>query len=145
LAFFPLLCPDSLLPRQWLTLKGSYTYLHQIYDDYPIKDAETRSTVNSTKAQDPANRFHLGISLNPVTNVEFDANLYFTGPFRQGDVSGHHRLDLRLGWKPLQGLEVSVVGQDMLRYSHRENSNNSMEYASMIQQRYYVQATYKYN
>lgn len=132
-------------PVHWLTLKGSYTYLHQVYEDWPIKDAETRSTVNSTKEQDPANRFHLGISLGPVRNVEFDANLYFSGPFRGGDIMGYHRLDLRLGWKPVQGLEFSLGGRDMLRYSHMENPGNSMEYQSLIQQRYYIQATFSYN
>ncbi len=131
-------------PWQWLTLKGSYTYLHQYYVDFPVKDGETIWTVRSNNGQDPRNRFHLGLSLDPVKQVEFDANLYFTGPFREGDILGYHRLDLRLGWKPVDGLEISMAGQDMLRYSHQENTNNSMAYASLIQQRYYLQATYWY-
>ena len=49
-----------------------------------------------------------------------------------------------MGWKPVDGLEISFAGQDLLRYSHRENTANSMEYGSLIQQRYYVQATYQY-
>jgi len=131
-------------PWQWLTLKGSYTYLHQYYVDFPVKDGETIWTVRSNNGQDPRNRFHLGLSLDPVKQVEFDANLYFTGPFREGDILGNHRLDLRLGWKPTDGLEISMVGQDMLRYSHQENTNNSIAYSSLIQQRYYLQATYWY-
>ena len=130
-------------PRQWLTLKGSYTYLHQVYDDWPIKDAESRSTVTSTKGQDPANRFHVGVSLDPSSQLEFDFNLYFTGPFRQGSINGHHRLDARIGWKPTENLEFSLAGQDLLRYSHRENTDNSMEYSTMIQQRYYLSMTYR--
>jgi len=132
-------------PFSWLSLKGSYTYLHQNYVDLPIKDAETRATVRSTIGQDPTNRFHIGISMDPVESVEFDANLYFSGPFRNGNIQGHHRLDMRLGWKPLKDLEISVAGQDMLRASHFENTNNSMAWASMIQQRYYGMVTYTYH
>lgn len=130
-------------PRGWLTLKGSYTYLHQYYDDWPIRDAESRSTVRSTKGQDPANRFHLGLSVDPGSRLEFDMNLYFTGPFRQGAIEEHHRLDARLGWKPVENLEISLAGQDLLRYSHRENTDNSMEYSTMIQQRWYLSLTYR--
>jgi iron complex outermembrane receptor protein len=132
-------------PWDWITLKGSYTYLHQYYQDYPIKDGETKWTVRSNNGQDPRNRFHMGVSLNPLNSVELDANLFFTGPFREGDILGQHRLDMRLGWKPVDGLEISIVGQDMLRYSHEENTGNSMAYSSLIQQRYYMQATYTYD
>ncbi|PIS20180.1 MAG: TonB-dependent receptor [Zetaproteobacteria bacterium CG12_big_fil_rev_8_21_14_0_65_55_1124] len=132
-------------PWEWMTLKGSYTYLHQLYDDYPVKDNETKWTVLSVKAQDPANRFHLGAGLGPVRGFEFDANLYFTGPFREGDIHGYHRLDMRLGWRPVENLEISLVGQDMLQASYQSNTDSIIGYASSIQQRYYLSATYTYN
>ena len=132
-------------PWQWMTLKGSYTYLHQYYDDSPIKDGGTIWTVRSNGGQDPRNRFHMGVSLNPHETLELDANLYYTGSFREGDILTNHRLDVRIGWKPVDALEISAVGQDLFKYQHQENTNNSMEYSSMIQQRYYLMATYTYN
>lgn len=132
-------------PWAWMTLKGSYTHLHQLYDDYPVKDGETIWTVLSNKAQDPANRFHLGLGLGPVDGFEFDANLYFTGPFRAGDIRGYHRLDLRLGWMPAKDVEISLVGQDMLQASHQSNTDSLIGYASSIQQRYYLSAKYLYD
>lgn len=131
-------------PAEWLTLKGSYTYLHQNYIDYPIQDSETIWTVRSNKGQDPSNRFHLGMSLDPLENVEFDTNLYFTGPFREGDINGYHRLDMRLAWKPIKGLEVSLVGQDLMRASYKSNTDSIMGYESKIQQRYYMMGVYHY-
>ena len=131
-------------PADWMTLKGSYTYLHQNYYAYPISDNETKWTVWTNTGQDPRNRFHIGLGLNPIRNVEFDTNLYFTGPFRQteGGIPVYHRLDMRLGWKPRDGLEISLVGQDMLRASYQSNIDSIMGYASRIQQRYYLSATY---
>lgn len=132
-------------PQWWVTLKGSYTYLHQTYVDYPIQDRQTASAIRSNKGQDPNNRFHVGVSLNPITNVELDANLYFTGPFREGAVAGYHRFDLRLAWKPKENLEIELVGQDMLQASHKSNVESVMGAESKIQQRYYMSAAYHYD
>jgi len=133
-------------PRPWMTLKGSYTYLHQNYTPFPLVNFETTFTARTNEGQDPANRFHLGLGLDLPRNVEFDANLYFTGPFRkrEGTIPGYHRLDLRFGWKPNDELEVSLVGQDLLQASYQSNIDNFMGYASRIQQRYYLSAAYKF-
>lgn len=127
-----------------LTLKGSYTYLHQTYEDSPLRDGETKWTVLSNKFQDPRSRFHLGISWNPLSSVEFDTNVYFNGPFRDGNVKGNHRLDMRVGIKPMDGLEISIVAQDMMNFKHLENENNSIQYATQQQQRWYAKVTYIY-
>ncbi len=135
-------------PKPWVTLKGSYTYLHQTYVPYPIQDAQAVGTVRSNLGQDPHNRFHLGVSLNPLETVELDTNLYFTGPFRADNttspVNGYHRLDMRVAWKPIKDLEISLVGQDMLQASYKSNNDSVMGYESRIQQRYYMQAVYNY-
>jgi len=128
-----------------LTYKGSYTYLHQNYSAIRVNDRESGYTVDSNRAQDPTSRFHLGVSWNPVSSLELDANVYFNGPFREGKVPGNHRLDMRAAWKPDDNLEISIVGQDLMNLKHQEQENNSMQYASMIQQRWYVQATYSYD
>jgi len=127
-----------------LTLKGSYTYLHQNFVDYPVRDGQTKWTVLSNKFQDPRSRFHIGLSWDPTKMLEFDTNIYFNGPFRDGGVNGNHRLDMRVGIKPMDGLEISFVAQDMMNLKHLENENNSMQYATQQQQRWYVRATYLY-
>lgn len=132
-------------PAEWIALKGSYTYLHQNYIDYPIQDSETIWTVKSNKGQDPKSRFHIGASLNPFENIEFDTNFYFTGPFREGDVNGYHKFDMRVAWKPIKELEISLVGQDILKASYKSNIDSIMGYESKIQQRYYMQAVYNFN
>ncbi len=135
-------------PKPWITLKGSYTYLHQTYVGFPRQDAQTAATVRSNLGQDPNNRFHLGVGLNPVETVALDANLYFTGPFRANNttsvVNGYHRLDMRVAWKAIKDLEISVVGQDLLQASYKSNNDSVMGYESRIQQRYYMQMAYKH-
>ena len=76
--------------------------------------------------------------------LELDANIYFNGPFRDGSVKGNHRLDMRVGIKPMDGLEISFVAQDMMNLKHLENENNSMQYATRQQQRWYARVTYIY-
>jgi len=134
-------------PAYWMTVKGSYTWLQQHYTPASIVNAETLFTALTNKGQDPVNRFHVGISLNPLSQVEFDANYYYSGAFRQreGGIPIHRRLDMRLAWRPVKSLEISLVGQDMLQGSYQSNINSVMGYATLIQQRYYAQATYTYD
>jgi len=129
-------------PQYRVKLKGSYTYLQQQYYARSAPDAATLAAARKIKSLDPAHRFHAGASFNVSSNVEFDANYYFTGSFREGSVPANRRLDLRLGWKPEAGLEISLAGQNLLQARHQENLDNARAYASFIQRRYYLQASY---
>ncbi len=54
-------------------------------------------------------------------NLELDGMLRFLGDIRNIDsVDEYVELDLRLGWKPREDLELSLVGQNLLSSSHRE-------------------------
>jgi len=63
-------------------------------------------------------------------NVELDAGYYYHGrlydrfnTFLGSRMSGYYRLDLRLAWRPVERLELSVVGQNLLDRNHTEGSD----------------------
>jgi iron complex outermembrane receptor protein len=77
----------------------------------------------------PRNQVKVRSRLDLPQNVTLDASLYFVGRLKEGmafganqspDADAYTRLDVRLGWKPLTNLEVSVVGQNLLRARHEE-------------------------
>ena len=59
-------------------------------------------------------------------HVELDARLRFVDELRvvdngrTGTVPEYFSLDLRLGWRPRQNLELSIVGQNLLDNRHPE-------------------------
>ena len=53
-------------------------------------------------------------------DLELDLGAFFTDGRRDVGVPSHVRLDARLGWRPVEGLELSLVGQDLLEDDHLE-------------------------
>jgi iron complex outermembrane receptor protein len=128
----------------WMKVKGSYSYIKQYYFPTPINDVETRITAFTVTEQTPENRYHFGVSINPGSNTEVDLNLYHWDTFRQNLVPSYNRLDIRVAWKPLQGLELSLVGKNLLQASHKEEKGNRLELSSLTQQSFLLKAVYQF-
>jgi iron complex outermembrane receptor protein len=58
--------------------------------------------------------------LNLRKNVELDTSLKFVSRLSSQNVPGYVRLDARLGWRPGEKIEFSIVGQDLATPRHIE-------------------------
>ena len=128
----------------WIKVKGSYSHITQHYFPTPINDVETRFTAFTVTEQTPENRYHIGVSLNPGGNTEVDVNFYHWNTFRQQLVNRYNRLDVRVAWKPIHGLELSLVGKNLLKAAHAEEISNILESSSLSQQSFLFKAAYRY-
>ena len=63
--------------------------------------------------------------LNLRKNVELDTSLKFVSRLSSQNVPGYVRLDSRLGWRPREAIEFSVVGQNLATPRHIEFVDNS--------------------
>ena len=63
--------------------------------------------------------------LNLKKNVELDTSLKFVSKLTSQNVPGYARLDTRLGWRPGERIELSVVGQNLATPRHIEFIDNS--------------------
>jgi iron complex outermembrane receptor protein len=86
----------------------------------------TRPTSNIDSARNqgssPQNQYSIRSQLSLPHNIEFDANVYYVDNINNTavKVANYTRLDLRLGWRPLKALELSVAGQNLLDDRHPE-------------------------
>lgn len=83
------------------------------------------SSFVTTEGKSPEHQFSLRSSYNISNTLEFDAMAYYVNdikPTATISIPQYTRLDLRLGWKPLQDMELSVVGQNLLDDRHGEFS-----------------------
>jgi iron complex outermembrane receptor protein len=46
--------------------------------------------------------------------------LRYVAPIKYQSVPGYTELDLRLGWRPTMGWELSLLGQNLLHAQHAE-------------------------
>ncbi len=136
------------LASQWqalpqLKLAGSYSYL-----DVDLKPTKLNTFIpqsfNSEGDLDaegePNHVLSARAYINLLKNLEFDILYYFTSNNSARNVPSFHRLDLRLGWKPIEELELSLVGQNIADEKHFE-LNELLERATQTERSYYFKAT----
>jgi iron complex outermembrane receptor protein len=77
----------------------------------------------SAEGNDPDLSWNLRSNLNLSDQVELDAVLRHVSELPQPQVPEYTVLDLRLGWRPRPGLELSLGGRNLLGHGHAEFGN----------------------
>ncbi len=107
----------------WWRLHSGYNYLKENIRVKP-DTADFNNALNETA--DPPNRFSFRSSMNLPKNVEIEIGLRWIDAFRYNDVGkpatvpNYVETEARLGWQPKKWIEISIVGQNLLRSRHQE-------------------------
>jgi iron complex outermembrane receptor protein len=130
--------------KQNWNLKTGYSYLKIDLD----KDADSTDggIISPAEGLDPEHQMFL------VSNWEINSSLALNSVIRYVDdlsnnqsnnqkVPAYTELDLRLAWQPYQDLELSLVGRNLLKKSHREAYGWT---ASEIERGVYAQISWHY-
>ncbi|BCX89648.1 iron complex outermembrane recepter protein [Methylomarinovum tepidoasis] len=108
-------------PAQWLRSDLAYTFLHT--------DIDTSKEGKGTQVEkSPRHQVSLQIRTHPWKAVDFDAWFRYVSPAealfaldsRAKRISRYFALDLRLAWHPVEALELSVVGRNLVNSRHLE-------------------------
>jgi len=115
----------SFLPVDRLRITTSYALL-VINEDLPDPAIRFPLTTRQNDS-DPHHQVTIRSLLQLPWDVEFDSALYWvdglegvTPTLRNDNVTQYFRLDLRLAWRPIEGLELSLVGQNLADGRHAE-------------------------
>ncbi len=108
----------------WWKLHGTYSYL-QIKSDIAKNNLDLGPNTNLDSSS-PHNQFTLRSLIDIPGNVELDTFWRYADKLGPGvDIDDYFELDLRIGWKPLENLELSIGGSNLLDNSHPEFPNNT--------------------
>jgi iron complex outermembrane recepter protein len=108
----------NVLPR-W-RLSGGYSWLKMNLHPKPTSLDPTATVLEH---ESPEHQFNLRSYLNIRRNLLFDNSLYYVSSLPGFRVPAYTRLDSRLAWHPGESLELSLVGQNLLRSRHFEFGN----------------------
>ncbi len=98
-------------------LRAGYTELHVHSEPQPgLPDRVSGRNV----ANDPSHQFLLRSLWDVTPKWQLDATLRAVGRINNQSVPGYAELDLRLGWRPSETLEISLAGQNLLHGRHAE-------------------------
>ena len=93
---------------------------------YTWLTVDTRATSNidtvRNQGSSPQNQYSIRSQLSLPHHIEFDTSVYYVDNINNTTVkvANYTRVDLRLGWRPLKALELSVAGQNLLDDRHPE-------------------------
>jgi len=104
-------------PLTWCRLQTAYTYIKA--DLYPKDDADTE-VILTTEGSGPVHQLSFRSSADLSRNLECDVWIRYVDEIMNGDVEDYVAVDVRLGWKPLDNLDLSVVGRNLFDSHHPE-------------------------
>lgn len=115
-------------PSTWWELKGSYSYLHLFVHNRAGAAGSFNSLITSVdNGSSPHHQFEFQSRFNLPKRVEFDTTYRFVSALPAqvstpagASVQAYSTADARLGWRPITGLEVSFVGQNLFQPQHAE-------------------------
>jgi iron complex outermembrane recepter protein len=100
-------------PLDWWRIKGSYTFAEMKID-------QSQTLTGAQNLSLPRHQFSVRSSMNIGKSIEADAWLRYVDSFDNGGVPSYFTLDLKLAWKPVKNLELTLVGQNFLESRHQE-------------------------
>ncbi len=137
----------TLIPTSWLRIVSGYSIL-----DYGDNDlVQSPLSAGNEDELNPRHQFMIRSMFDLPYDLELDAAIYYvdgmpaiTPELQSRNVEQYVRLDLRLGWKPLEWLEVSLVGQNLTDNRHAEFNDIQRNQSSQIPRSGYAKLTFDF-
>ena len=123
------------------TLSGWYTLMKV---DVDLDADSTDVTTEPTEDDTPTDQIHFRSRMNLPWNLDFDTLLFHAGDVPNQNTDEYTRLDLRLGWRPIEGVEVSVAGQNLVDRRHEEFGDGPFTLRGSIPRGVYGKVTVRY-
>lgn len=98
---------------QSLKLSGGYTLF---YSNLKI----TGPSLVTAEGTAPTQQLNLRAFMDLPHDLQWDNMLYVVDPVSGKSVKSYTRFDTRIGWVPTQGIDLSIVGQNLLETDHQE-------------------------
>jgi iron complex outermembrane receptor protein len=112
-----------------LNFSAGYSLLKMVMYDPP---GNPMFSAKSTADQSPQQQFNLRSQWDISPRLALDTTVYYVAPLRAYQINAYWRLDARLGWRLADGLQIDLVGQNLLTESHREFSGATDTSATRI-------------
>jgi iron complex outermembrane receptor protein len=103
----------------WWQVRGSYSFLHMGLEDKPGY-TDTGGLLASYEGSSPRHVVGFQSLINLPKHFEFDQTFRYSSGLSAQGVKGYSTADVRLGWRAGEGLDFSVVGQNLLQPYHHE-------------------------
>jgi iron complex outermembrane recepter protein len=123
----------------WWRWQVGYTFLH--IQLWPKPGSTDIVSEVAAEGNSPRHQVFWRSLVNLPARVEFDTILRYVDALPSQRVGAYVALDVHLGWRPIQNLELAVVGQNLFDNRHLEFSST---FRTAIQRGVYGKVTWRY-
>jgi iron complex outermembrane receptor protein len=102
------------------------------------------TTASGSEGSTPRHAFQVRSQVNLPHKLEFDSAVYFTGRLPGPQIPSYARVDVRLGWRPIEHLETSIGGQDLLDPRHFEFGSGDFVNATQVGRNAFGKLTWRF-
>ena len=134
----------TVIPVDWMRLTAGYSVLGFDFDGMP----GLVPTFVGVEKQNPRHTFTFRSYFDLPLSFEFDASVYYVDGLEgvvplleTRGVSQYVRLDLRLGYRPTDWIEIALVGQNLTDRRHFEFNDVQSNQSSQIPRGGYARVT----
>lgn len=128
-------------PAPRLRLDAAYSYLQMDLEVDPASSADPQATF--IEGSSPSQQLVLRALYDPALRWEIDATVRFVDELEAVGIPGYTALDLGVAWHPRPGLELALVGQNLLDSHHPEQIfEGTNGVATEVQRAVYARFTY---
>jgi len=121
--------------KNW-QLSASYSYLDLIFDE-KVDPAFSFSN-------NPKNQFNVRSTYLFPDDIQMTNSLYYVSGLAQASVPGYYRFDTKLSHELMRGVEVSLVGQNLLQPQHKEFSGFLYQNTTEVGRSIYANITVRF-
>jgi len=134
----------TVLPLDWWRVSASYTFLEF------LREHGTASPLGggTQNRNQPEHQVVLRSVIDVLDNLEFDTSVYWvdglgavTPTLRGNNVRQYWRVDARVGWEPMDWLEIALVGQNLNDARHAEYNDVQGNQSNQVPRSGYMMVT----
>ena len=132
------LAANLQLLENW-QIRGAYTYFNIDIDS----DPGALGFPDTDEKGNPHHQASIRSLVSLPFHVEVDSWLRYVDRLQSLSIPSYWELDLRVGWRPMKNLEVSIVGQNLLDKHHPEMASSFLQtQATEVQRSIYGKITW---
>jgi iron complex outermembrane receptor protein len=109
------------VPADWWKLHGWYAFTE---DHYSFHGEGFDSFEDVYGRISPQHQFFLRSSMDLPHNTELDVMARYVSELQALDIPDYFTVDVRLGWRPAENIELSLVGQNLIENRHLEAASD---------------------
>ena len=101
----------------WWRWRANYTYLKM--DPHTVHGS-TNTSATLAEERSPKNQALLWWSFQPLDKLDLDVLMRYTDTLEERHIPAYWGLDMRIAYRFKQGIELAIVGQNLLDKQHQE-------------------------